>query len=325
MEIFKQLEQILYPPTRPLESGMLSVGDGHTLYWERSGNPRGRPVVVLHGGPGGGSQPLYRRYFDPKRYDIVLFDQRGCGRSLPHASLEHNTTQSLVADIERLRVHLGVESWQVFGGSWGSTLALAYAQAHPERVLELVLRGIFLGAEDELQWLYQRGASRLFPDRFQCFRDYIPAEEQGDLLHAYHRRLTQADPQVSLPAARRWTAWELNISRLVPDEREEASLADDPFVLAFARIEAHYFVNGVFLRPGQLLEGMEGIAHIPGVIVHGRYDVICPVENAWNLHAVWPASHLEIVADAGHSVVEPGTAKALVGATDHFAKGSGER
>jgi len=323
METMKRLEEILYPPTRPIDSGMLPVGDGHTLYWERSGNPNGRPVVVLHGGPGGGSQPLYRRYFDPQRYHIVLFDQRGAGRSLPHASLEHNNTQALVADIERLRVHLGVESWQVFGGSWGSTLALAYAQEHPGRVRELVLRGIFLGAEDEIQWLYQRGANRLFPDVYEPFRSFIPPEEQHDLLRAYQRRLNHTDPGISLPAARRWAAWELGTSRLVPEPQEEASLADDAFVLAFSRIEAHYFVNGIFLREGQLLDGVDAMAHLPGVIVHGRYDVICPVENAWNLHQAWPNSRLEIIPDAGHSVVEPGTAQALVAATDAFAAGEG--
>ena len=323
METIKRLEQILYPPTRPLDSGMLPVGDGHTLYWERSGNPRGRPVVVLHGGPGGGSQPLYRRYFDPQRYDIILFDQRGCGRSLPHASLEHNHTQALVGDIERLRGHLGIEDWQVFGGSWGSTLALAYAQAHPDRVRELVLRGIFLGTQDEIQWLYQRGASRLFPDRFAAFRDFIPEGERQDLLRAYHRRLVGDHRAQRLAAAQQWAGWELGTSRLIPDDEEEVSLDDEPFVLAFARIEAHYFVNGVFLREGQLLEEMDRISHIPGVTVHGRYDVICPVENAWNLHRLWPSGRLEIVPDAGHSVVESGTAQALVAATDAFAAGEG--
>ncbi|AKF09015.1 Proline iminopeptidase [Sandaracinus amylolyticus] len=296
------------------------MGSGHRVYWEESGNPKGKPVVFLHGGPGGGTDPKQRRFFDPERYRIVLFDQRGCGRSTPHASLVDNTTWHLVSDIERLREHLGVERWQVFGGSWGSTLALAYAQKHPERVTELVLRGIFLLRRAELLWFYQHGTSEMFPDAWQHFLAPIPESERGDLMGAYHKRLTSDDAHVRQEAARAWSVWEARTSFLLAREDHVARAAADAFSLAFARIECHYFVNDGFLaREDQLLADVDRIRHIPAVIVHGRYDVVCPARNAWDLHQRWPEAELKIVEDAGHSAYEPGIMHELVTATDRFA------
>lgn len=310
-----------YPEIEPFRTGMLDVGSGHHLYWEVSGNPHGKPVVFLHGGPGGGTDAKQRRFFDPARYMIVLFDQRGCGRSTPHASLVDNTTWHLVADIEALRAHLGVEKWQVFGGSWGSTLALAYAQKHPDRVTELVLRGIFLLRQKELRWFYQWGTSELFPDAFAKFVAPIPEAERGDLMAAYHARLTHADPAIQQEAARAWSVWEATTSFLLPKPDYVARSAGDAFSLAFARIECHYFVNRGFLtHEDQLLDDVAKIRHIPAVIVQGRYDVVCPAVSAWDLSQRWPEAQLTIVDDAGHSAYEPGILDALITATDRFAR-----
>lgn len=296
------------------------MGGVHSIYYEQCGNPNGKPVVFLHGGPGGGIEPRHRRFFDPGAYRIILFDQRGCGRSTPYASLVDNTTQDLVADIERLREHVGVERWQVFGGSWGSTLALAYAQAHRERVLELVLRGIFTFTPEEMDWFYLEGTRVLFPDAYHDFISAIPEAERGDIIGAYHRRLTHNDPDVRRNAARAWSMWECRVATLMPDPGLVAHCNDATFTLAFARIECHYFVNkGFFPSPTALLDGMDAIADVPGIIVHGRYDVICPPRNAWRLHKAWPSSTLRIVEDAGHSANEPGITSALIAATNEFA------
>jgi proline iminopeptidase len=312
----------LYPAIEPSRQGHLAVGDGHEVYWEECGNPAGKPVVFLHGGPGAGSDAKARRFFDPARYRIILFDQRGCGRSRPHASLDHNTTWDLVADIERLRELSGVERWQVFGGSWGSTLALAYAQSHPRRVTELVLRGIFLLRKRELDWFYQEGASYLYPDRWEEYVAPIPRAERSDLMRAFHRRLTGNDAAEAQAAARAWAVWEGATSYLLTDDENVRRWADDAFALAVARIECHYFVNGGFMeRENQLLEGVERIRHIPAVIVQGRHDVVCPMCTAWDLHRAWPEAELQVIGDAGHSAFEPGITDALVRATDRFIKG----
>jgi proline iminopeptidase len=310
----------LYPEIAPYDQGMLAVSPLHTLYYEQSGNPAGKPVVFLHGGPGGGTNPNCRRFFDPAVYRIVLFDQRGCGRSSPHAELESNTTWDLVADIERVREHLGIDRWQVFGGSWGSTLALAYAQTHPDKVTELVLRGIFMLRRFELEWFYQDGCSQLYPDAWETYLAAIPAVERGDLMSAYHRRLTSPDPAVRVAAARAWSVWEGATSYLHQDPNFIASSGEDEFALAFARIECHYFVNGGFFEhDDQLLRNVERIRHIPTVIVQGRYDVVCPLRSAWDLHRAFPEADLRIVQDAGHSAFEPGITDQLVQATDRFA------
>jgi proline iminopeptidase len=309
-----------YPPLEPHRHGYLAVDHGHELYWEECGNPQGKPVVFLHGGPGAGCDPRARRFFDPARYRILLFDQRGCGKSRPHASLEHNTTWDLVADIERLRAFFGVDRWQVFGGSWGSTLALAYAESHPERVSELVLRGIFMLRKAELDWFYQQGASFLYPDRWEDYVTPIPPAERGDLMRAFHRRLTGNDPAAALAAARAWSVWEGATSYLVTDEDNVRNWGEDAFALAVARIECHYFVNRGFMqRESQLLDGIGRIRHIPAVIVQGRHDVVCPMATAWDLHRAWPEAEFRVIADAGHSAFEPGITDALVRATDRFA------
>ena len=313
----------LYPDIAPYATGRLKVSAVHELYYEQSGNRKGKPVVFLHGGPGGGTDPKMRRFFDPKKYRIVLFDQRGCGKSRPHASLEANTTWDLVADIERLRVLLGIERWQVFGGSWGSTLALAYAQTHPERVTELVLRGIFMLRRWELEWFYQDagGAAALFPDLWEEYLKPIPVSERADMMGAYHRRLTSTDPATLLEAARSWSIWEGATSNLRFKPDSIAQFGDPTYAAAFARIECHYFVNRGFLRSEtQLLEGVGTIRKIPGVIVQGRYDVVCPMRSAWDLHRAWPEADLKIVPDSGHSAFEAGTVHELVAATDRFAK-----
>ena len=310
----------LYPPIEPYRTGTLPVSELHTLYFEEAGNPAGRPVVFLHGGPGGGLDPDYRRYFDPERWRVVLFDQRGCGQSRPHAELRENTTWHLVSDIERLRQALGIERWVVFGGSWGSTLALAYAETHPQSCLALVLRGIFLLRRRELLWFYQEGASWLFPEAWEAFLEPIPEVERGDLMSAYHRRLTSPDPELRMRAARAWSVWEGSTSKLHPDADLVQRFAGDSFAEAFARIECHYFVHGAFLRSDtQLLDDVPRIAHLPGVIVQGRYDVVCPAASAWELHKRWPGSRLRLVGDAGHSIGEPGIVAALVEATDELA------
>lgn len=316
------IEDVLYPPIEPIDQGRLDVGNGHEIYWEQSGNPHGKPVVILHGGPGGGSQPEYRSFFDPARYNIIQFDQRGCGASTPHAGLEFNTTGDLISDIEMLRNFFGFERWLVFGGSWGSTLALCYAIHHPDRVSSLILRGIFMCRRKELRWFYQRGASEIFPDVFEAYRDHIPETEQEDLMTAYYKRLTSEDPEVRLAAAKQWSAWEMATSRLLPDEDYVAKADDADFALAFARIESHYFVNNIFLEDDFIMKNVHKIEHIPGVIVQGRYDIVCPPVSAWELHKAWPLSQLEMIPDAGHSIVELGIAQALVKATDAYANSS---
>jgi proline iminopeptidase len=310
----------LYPEIQPYRTGYLQVSPEHSLYFEESGNPAGKPAVFLHGGPGGGTSPRQRRFFDPARYRIVLFDQRGCGKSRPHASLHDNTTWHLVADIEALRKHLGIPSWLVFGGSWGSTLALAYAQKHPEQVSELVLRGIFLLRRWELEWFYQRGAGLFFPDAFEAYLAPIPPAERGDLIAAYHKRLTSENAAVRQEAARAWSVWEASTAHFLQDKEYMASCAGNDFSLAFARIECHYFVNGGFLeRENQLIEDVVKIRKLPAVIVQGRYDVICPAQSAWELARAWPEATLRIVPDAGHAAFEPGIVHELVTATDRFA------
>jgi proline iminopeptidase len=309
----------LYPEIEPYDTGMLKVSDLHTLYYEQSGNPNGKPVVFLHGGPGGGTNPKCRRFFDPAVYRIVLFDQRGCGKSTPHAELHENTTWNLVNDIERIRGHLGIDRWQVFGGSWGSTLALAYAQTHPERVTELVLRGIFMLRRWELEWFYQKGCDALYPDAWETYLKAIPAVEHGDLMSAYYRRLTSSDPVERVEAARAWSVWEGATSYLWQDESHIQSSGEDEFALAFARIECHYFVHGGFFEhDDQLLRNVDRIRKIPAVIVQGRYDVVCPMRSAWDLHRAWPEADLRIVQDAGHSAFEPGNISELIKATDRF-------
>jgi proline iminopeptidase len=308
-----------YPPIDPFRTGRLPVSGGHELYFEESGNPKGKPVVFLHGGPGGGTEPKQRRFFDPKAYRIVLFDQRGCGKSTPFASLDNNTTWDLVADIEALRGHLKIDKWQVFGGSWGSTLALAYAQSHPERVTELVLRGIFLLRKQEIDWFYQRGCDAIWPDAWEPYVSEIPEAERGDLLRAYHRRLTSEDPKVRLSAARAWSVWEGSTSYLFQNEDMIKRTAEDEFALAFARIECHYFLNHGWVDGARsLLSNIDKIRHLPCVIVQGRYDVVCPMESAWALHRAWPEAELKLVPDAGHSAHEPGNVHELVSATDRF-------
>ena len=310
-----------YPPIEPYRTDTLSVSPLHTLYFEESGHRAGKPVLFIHGGPGGGTEPRHRRFFDPTAWRIVLFDQRGCGKSRPHASLEENTTPQLVEDIERLRRHLGIEQWMLFGGSWGSTLALAYAEAHPERVTELVLRGVFLLRRWEIAWFYQEGASRLFPEAWEDYLAPIPPDERGDLVSAYYRRLTGPDPFARQRAARAWSIWEGRTSTLLPDPELIARSSGDEFSLAFARIECHYFVHGAFFeRENQLLEDLHRIRHLPAVIVQGRYDVVCPAQSAFELHRGWPGSRLVVVPDAGHSANEPGITSALVEATDRFRR-----
>jgi len=309
----------LYPELEPFDHGHLAVDGHHEVYYEQCGNPDGKPVVFVHGGPGGGAGEAYRRFFDPSAYRIVLFDQRGCGRSRPYASLQDNTTWHLVDDIERIREHLSIERWQVFGGSWGSTLALSYAQTHPERVTELVLRGIFMLRRKELLWFYQEGASNIFPDAWEEYLAPIPEVERGDLMSAYYRLLTCDDERTRVEAARAWSIWEGSTSLLYRDEEKIAETGADEFAVAFARIECHYFVHGGFFETeDQLLRGVDRIRHIPTVVVQGRYDVMCPARSAWDLHRAWPESELVVVEDAGHSAFEPGIRSALLEATDRF-------
>lgn len=309
----------LYPPVQAYATHALPVDNIHTLYVEESGNPEGIPAVFLHGGPGAGCESAHRCFFDPACYRIVLFDQRGSGRSTPHAALKQNTTWDLVEDLERIREALNIERWLVFGGSWGSTLALAYAQTHPRRVTALVVRGIFLCRDEEIRWFYQDGASRIFPDWWQELLDPIPADERGDLLHAYHRRLTGQDEIARMAAAKAWSIWEGRTATLLPNPDVHAFFSAPRVALSLARIECHYFVNQAFLRPNQLLQDAHLIAHIPGVIVQGRYDIICPMRSAWELHQAWPTAHLDVVPDAGHAAFELGIRRALVAATDRFA------
>ncbi len=307
----------LFPEIPFRRSGFLDVGDGHRLYWEESGNPAGTPVVFLHGGPGSGTSPAQRRFFDPHAWRVVLFDQRGAGRSAPHASVHANTTPHLVADIERLRTHLGIERWMVFGGSWGSTLALAYGQAHPQRCLGFMLRGIFLGRPSEVDW-FLSGVRMLYPDAWRRFAELVPEPERGDLLSAYCSRLFDPRPEVHMPAARSWARYEAACSALVPDPRQLAEIENDHHSLSLARIEAHYFANRLFLPPEGLLAGMHRLAGHPATIVQGRYDVICPMVSADALVRAWPGAEFVVVPDAGHAAMEPGIRRALVRATERM-------
>jgi proline iminopeptidase len=311
----------LYPEIEPYASGMLDVGDGHSLYWERCGTPGAKPAVFLHGGPGAGISPNHRRQFDPAKYDVLLFDQRGSGKSTPHAGLEANTTWHLVEDIERLRDHIGVDQWLVFGGSWGSTLSLAYAQAHPDRVTELVLRGIFLFGQSELDWLYRYGASELFPEGWDDFLAPVPQEERGDLIGAYRRLLTSDDFETRLRAAKAWSTWEGLTVTLLPDPEMMAEFTEDNHAIAIARIENHYMLHRGWLEEGQLLEGAAKLRGIPGVIVQGRHDCCTPPRAAWELKRAWPEVELNIVPDGGHLYNEPGVLDGLIRATDRFAAG----
>jgi proline iminopeptidase len=314
----------LYPEIEPYEQGMLDVGDGQLIHWELCGNPDGKPAVFLHGGPGGGIVPDHRRVFDPAAYNVLLFDQRGCGLSTPNAGehgvdLSTNTTWHLVADIERLREMLGIDRWLVFGGSWGSTLGLAYAETHPERVTELILRGIFTVRAMERRWAYDGGGAHIFPDRWEDFIAPIPEAERGDLLAAYHRRINDPDPGIRTAAAIAWSVWEAATIHLIPREETIAAFSKPEMALAFARIETHYFVNEAFMADGQLLRDAGRLRDIPGVIVQGRYDMCTPPITAWELHRAWPEADFIMVPDAGHSAVEPGITHHLVEATDRFA------
>jgi proline iminopeptidase len=309
----------LYPEIEPYASGMLDVGDGHTIYWERVGTPGAKPAVFLHGGPGGGAAPSHRRQFDPALYDVTLFDQRGCGRSTPHAELEANTTWHLVADIERLREMAGAEQWLVFGGSWGSTLALSYAQKHPERVSELVVRGIYTLTRAELDWYYQFGVSEMFPDKWERFVAPIPENERHEMMLAYHRRLTHADKAVRLEAALAWSLWEGETITLLPEPATSTAFEQADYAHAFARIENHFFVHAGWLDEGQLLRDAHKLKDIPGTIVHGRYDMPCPAKYAWALHKAWPKAEFHLIEGAGHAYSEPGILDQLIRATDRFA------
>lgn len=311
---------MLYPPLEPFEHGFLDTGDGHRVYWELCGNPHGKAAVFLHGGPGSGCSPAHRQLFDPQRYKVLLFDQRGCGRSTPHASLENNTTWHLVSDIERLRTDImGTERWLVFGGSWGSTLALAYGQTHPQHVSAMVLRGIFCLRRAELRWFYQEGASWLFPDHWEAYVAPIPPDERGDLIAAYRKRLTSNDPREQLCAAKAWSKWEDSTITLLPSARHQQSHASDHAALAFARIENHYFVHGGFMEEGQLIRDAYKLHAIPATIVQGRYDICTPARTAWELHRAWPQATFHMVPDAGHAFDEPGTLACLIAATDAYA------
>ncbi len=309
----------LYPELEPYNQGRLKVSDLHELYYEECGNPKGDPVVFLHGGPGGGISPKNRRYFDPNHYRIILFDQRGSGQSTPHAELKENTTWDLVGDTEKIREHLKISKWHVFGGSWGSTLALAYSETHPQKVKSICLRGIFLCRKKEIDWFYQKGASFIFPDHWEPYKNHIPENERHDFVSAYYKRLTSPDKATRLNAARIWSVWEGSTSKLIPDTELMHDFDDPEFALAFARIECHYFTNKAFFETDNwLIENAHQIRKIPTEIVHGRYDVVCPIENAWELHKVLPEAKLHIIPDSGHSGLEPGIVHKLVEAMDRF-------
>ncbi len=314
----------LYPEIKPRKSGRLKVSGLHEIYYEECGNPTGIPALMVHGGPGGGSNPTMRRYHDPDQYRIILFDQRGCGRSTPHAELKENTTWDLVADMERLRTHLGIERWQLLGGSWGSTLALAYAQTHPDKVLELILRGIFTLRRSEIEWFYQEGCSWIHPDAFEAYLAPIPEDERHDMIAAYYKRLTGDNPAVRLEAARAWSVWEGSTLSLLPNASRVKNFANEDYALAFARIECHYFVNRGFLdSDDQLIANAHLLQDIPGIIVHGRYDVVTPLKTAWELAKAWPKSELKITPDSGHAMTEPGNIHELVSATRFFGPDAG--
>ncbi len=306
-----------FPEIEAFQTGRLKVSSLHEIYYEQAGNPKGRPVVFLHGGPGGGINSDHRRFFDPSHYHIILFDQRGCGQSTPHAELEGNTTWDLVDDIEKLREHLGIKNWLVFGGSWGSTLALAYAIAHAEKVCALILRGIFLCRPSELKWFYQEGASQIFPDYWARYHDFIPKEERANFIQAYYRRLTSVDADMRLQSARIWSQWESATSYLLIKPEAIEDFEDPHKALAFARIECHYFINNAFFKTDNyLLENAAKLKNIPGYIVQGRYDMVCPAQSAWELHQAWPGSKLHITPEAGHAAGEPGNRAALITATE---------
>lgn len=308
-----------FPPIEPYKTGRLKVSDLHEIYFEEVGNPNGSPILFIHGGPGGGVSPDHRQYYDPTHYRIVLFDQRGCGNSTPHADLRDNTTWHLIDDIEKLRKHLEIDKWIVFGGSWGSTLSLLYAETHPERVKGLILRGIFLCRKKEIRWFYQDGANHVFPEAWEPYWKEIPAEERGDMVSAYYRRLTHPDHEVRLAAARTWSVWEGSTSRLYPDTNMMTEMGEDEFAIAFARIECHYFINGIWMKhDNQILEDVHKIRHIPTEIVHGRYDMVCPVENAYELKKAFPEAVLHITPDAGHAAKEPGNLAKLIEITERF-------
>lgn len=309
----------LYPEIEPFEAGYLDTGDGHQVYWERSGTKGAKPAVFLHGGPGGGCSPKHRQLFDPALYDVILFDQRGCGRSTPFASLDNNTTWHLVADIERLREMMGVETWQVFGGSWGSTLALAYAETHPEHVSELVLRGIYLLTKAEMDWYYQFGVSEMFPEKYEAFIAPIPEAERGDMITAYRKRLVGEDREEQLRCAKTWSIWEGETITLLPEPATSDTFHEADFALAFARIENHYFTHAGWFEDGQLLRDAHKLKDIPGTIVHGRYDMPCPMRQAWALHQAWPKSDFHVIEGAGHAYSEPGILDRLIRATDMYA------
>ncbi len=312
-------DRTLYPEIEPYDTGMFEVGDGHSIRWERCGTPGAKPAVFLHGGPGGGMSPSHRRQWDPELYDVLLFDQRGCGQSLPFAEIEHNDTWRIVEDIEALRKMCGHESWQAFGGSWGSTLALAYAQRYPERVTELVLRGVFLARQKEKSWLYSYGASEIMVEQWDSFSGHIPEAERGDLIKAYYARLTSDNEATRLAAAKEWALWEGSVATLLPDQELLAAFADPSSAVPFARICARFFLDDFYLEEGQLLRDLEKIRHIPGIIVQGRHDICTPPTSAWELKKTWPEAQLWIVDDAGHAAGEPGIIDGLVRATDHFA------
>jgi proline iminopeptidase len=312
----------LYPPIEPYTTGTVDVGDGHTVYYERCGTPGAKPAVFLHGGPGGGMSPNHRRLFDPSAYDVMLFDQRGCGQSTPHAALHANTTWHLVDDIERLRQLAGVDQWLVFGGSWGSTLALAYAQTHPSKVSELIVRGVYTVTPAEIAWYYQFGVSEMFPDKWERFEAPIPENERHDMVAAYRKRLTGSDAAVQLQAAKAWSIWEGETITLLPSQDLSSAFADEHFALAFARIENHYFSHGAWLEEEQLLRNAGRLHGIKGTIVHGRYDMPCPARYAYQLHKAWPQADFHLIEGAGHAYKEPGILDALINATDQYARKS---
>jgi proline iminopeptidase len=307
----------LFPPIKPYESDRLALDGTHTMYWEQSGNPHGVPVVFLHGGPGAGATPVHRRFFDPSAYRVIIFDQRGAGRSEPQGELTNNTTQDLIEDIEALRVHLGIDRWMIFGGSWGSTLALAYGQAHPGRCIGFVLRGIFLGRQQELDW-FLYGMKTILPENWNRLVEQLTIEERSDILTSYHQRLMNTDPRVHLPAARAWSAFEGACSTLLPSPETVAAFSSDALAYALARIETHYFVNDLFMQEDALLKGVDKIRDIPGVIIQGRYDMVCPITTANALHEAWPEAEYVVVPDAGHSAMEPGIRAALVRASERL-------